>query len=324
LVLAALLACAVALLGASMKPAEAAFPGENGDVAFVRGTATEAGGYSDIYRVGPDGTRERMLTGEGTGYNVEPSWSPDGKRIVFKQADTDVDYGRIRMMDADGSGEVDLTDGSADDRDPAWFPSGDRIVFSRDRDGSGNDLYALDLDGTGAAEPVRLTAGPGQDTYPAVSPSGKKIAFASRYRDDTTSENADNSAIYVMRAAPEGRGNRPVRITSGKTDSFSPVWSPDGKRIAYTTYRSGFPGGGFRFYEDVLVMDADGTGKKNLTKDTPDLASDPAWSPDGKRIAFRRASFGKPGEEVWKMRPDGTRRTRIAGDGALPDWQPIP
>jgi len=105
LVLAALLACAVALLVASTKPAEAAFPGQNGDIAFVGNL--DGSQADDVYVIGPDGTNLRDLRFPGV-YNQSPAFSPNGKMIAFADV-VDGRYG-IWKMRADGTGRTKLTD----------------------------------------------------------------------------------------------------------------------------------------------------------------------------------------------------------------------
>ena len=144
-----------------------------------------------------------------------------------------------------------------------------------------------------------------------MSPNGKRLAFVSDRDGD--------AEVYVMRTdAPDGPNNRPVKLTDNATywDS-QPDWSPDGSRIVYSSARDGNG-------EDIFVMRADGSGKKNLNRN---LAGDqhPVFSPDGRWIAFD--SNRSRDEELWKIRIDGTRLTQVTSDGLdnyQPDWQPLP
>ena len=94
---------------------------------------------------------------------------------------------------------------------------------------------------------------------------------------------------------------------------MAPDWSPDGKRIVYET-RIGFD-------REIMVMNADGTSKENLTRDPDSSQHSPAFSPNGRKIVYLSAS------KIWKMRPDGTGKVLLNGPdvwGLVPDWRPRP
>lgn len=114
-----------------------------------------------------------------------------------------------------------------------------------------------------------------------------------------------------------GDGSAPRKLTALRTDEFSPSWSPDGARIAYRVNPPRSDVG------DIWVMDADGSGKRNLTR-TPRTAEwSPAWSPDGTAIAYFSNAAGG---DVWVMRPDGTARRNLTGGASslseYPTWSP--
>jgi Tol biopolymer transport system component len=119
------------------------------------------------------------------------------------------------------------------------------------------------------SEQRRLTRNAAPDSYAATelawSPRGDKIAFVSR-RDG-------NLGIYVMNT--DGTGQH--RLTRNTVRDGNPVWSPDGRRIA------------FESNWQVYVMNADGSGQQRLTRNEG-LNLRPAWSPDGQTIAFERTA----------------------------------
>ena len=269
-----------------------------GQIAFV----SRRDGNAEIYVMDADGGNQRRLTNNRHD-DWEPSWSPDGKRIVFA-SDRDEHPDRvpgwftseIYVMDADGSNQLNLTNNPDDDRDPAWSPDGNRIAFSSNRDGRFNwEIYVMDADGGNVQ---RLTNNPDDDghpddEYPSWSPDGARIVFTARkawhfvHNLDTTSE------IYVM----DADGGNQQRLTNNRNNEWSPVWSPDGKRIAFMADRKG----DFVSW-DIYVMDADGGNEQRLTNNRA-WDSSPSWSPDSKRIAFDSNRDGNT--EIYVMDADG-------------------
>ena len=287
------------------------FPGTGGDIAFV----TSRDGGNQIYRMSGDGVRQARLT--ETGINQDPAWSADGKKIVY----TNRDFEDVFQMNADGSGETNLTNADGMDFSPTYFPTGTKVAFTSVRgDRFQYDVYTMTLSANGQVTGLtRITTNENaDDMQPTVSPDGKRIAFASDRDGDWE--------IYVMKAAPESATNRPVKLTKNTVRDSSPDWSPDGARLAFERGES-------QSFE-IMAMKAAPEGRKNrpvnLSKSTDD-DRDPTWSPDGKKIAFhsnRVAPDGTTDYEIWRVRAtDGANQTNLTnapGNDTDPTWQPLP
>jgi len=219
-----------------------------------------------------------------------PNWSPDGKWIAFG-SDRDGRCG-VYVMRADGTRSHRIFVSKTGNAAPSWSPDGRMIVFSRGLGG----LYVISPDGR---QVRRLThAQFTKDLDPAWSPDGARIVFVRK-------EMGVGAALFMVR--PDGKGL--CELTPFTTTVVSPSWSPDGAMLVYAT------GDGRGF--GISVVKADGTGRHELTPQVLDFH--PAWSPDGRRIAFQREAT------LYVMNVDGTHVRRLTAPDAIdgsPAWRP--
>ncbi len=214
-----------------------------------------------------DGSEQRRLTRDGGA----PAWSPDGRRIAFVSSDG------IYVMNADGSGERLLTRAAVRyPASPVWSPDGRKIAFV-----SNWQVWVMNADGSGQRMLTRTSRA--RNVALAWSPNGQKIAFERRigrqkyrntaleYGQCSRCDGRVRVQVYVMNAD----GSEVRRLAH---DSAHPVWSPDGRKIAFEYPRGPRGPGGLGKQTDIYVMNADGSGQRNLTR-TPRQESQPVWSP---------------------------------------------
>jgi Tol biopolymer transport system component len=151
--------------------------------------------------------------------NGFPSWSPDGKKLVYKR-------GKQLVILTLESGKVfPLTDGAHYDNFPQWSPKGDRIMFTSDREGSFR-LYTIQPDATGLK---RISDGPGSDAHSIWSNDGEWIVFSSArkgYKDEVALYDGvpqPYGEIFAMRAD----GSDVRQLTDNKWEDASPGWFPE-------------------------------------------------------------------------------------------------
>lgn len=195
-----------------------------------------------------------------------------------------------------------------------------RLLWTSDRARDGGlSVWMLE---SGAIEPRRLTTGQMNDFSPELSPDGTMIVFASdRGNPDALTARGSYLRAYDLYLAAVD-GDEPVQLHGDRTFKMRPSWSPDGSRVAYDGEDpDGEPAaetGGLT--PQIWVIPSDGSGPPEMITDAPDGALEPAWSPDGSRIAYRTLADGR----IVSMATDGSDATPLTdGPGdAEPEWSP--
>jgi len=232
--------------------------------------------------------------------NDSPAWSPDGSTIVYTSFRHGL--GELYAVAPDGRGERRLTDHAAHDDQAAWSPDGTRIAFVSSRNGN-PEIYVMRADG---ADQRRVTRSPAREYYPTWSPDGRRIAFQS--------DRTGRPQVFAI----DADGTNEAQLTTHALSSGRPAWSPRGP-IAFSSNREG----SFK----IFLMEPDGSDVRRLDRSASHLAElEPAWSPDGGRLAFvalRDPPIGN--QEVYVVDADGggTRRvTAYWGRDVSPSWSP--
>jgi dipeptidyl aminopeptidase/acylaminoacyl peptidase len=248
-------------------------------VAYVAKTRNlkEDKNESRIWMVPTSGGSAIPLTADGTSCS-HPRWSPDGKYLAFlsgregakaEKGDEDSKKAEVWLLNREGGEAQKLTDTIQDVEGFWWSPSGDRIALVL-RDPSINEIEAAKNKDKSEAKPK-----PHPWVIDRLHFKEDEIGYLDRRR----------THLFVFDVA----SRKMTQITSGDYDDSAPAWSPDGRSIAFASNRSDPEDPDRNYNTDIWVVSADNTDQgKALVRVTTNPGTDesPAWSPDGKWIAF--------------------------------------
>ena len=260
-------------------------------IAFLGSTS----GLTDLYVVRSNGGRLRRLGLEGDVHGF--SWSPDSKTIAYGSHSNN----GISVVGVDGRRPTRLTTAPKGMRDeaPVWSPRGSRVAFLRSGPSCCGGLWVVNADGSSAR---RLTS---SASSPSWSPDGRRLVFI---KSEPLPNGYGRPGVFVTH--PDGTGTR--RIVWG---FFLPAWSPRGDSIAL----SGAPEG--EEYGLFLVRPSG----RGLRKISDFSGGQPAWSPDGTKIAIT-SSFVKADVEVVDAGGGPSRAVtqgwRYGYSNVSPQWNP--
>jgi eukaryotic-like serine/threonine-protein kinase len=275
------------------------------------------------------GAKTRVSEGDA----VQPRWSPHNYRIAYWTLDTAAGGGQrdIYTMPSGGGEALPVTSDAALDWNPVWSPDGKYLYFSSNRGGSLN-LWRVAIDersGKTLGQPEPITTPSPYVAHLSFSADGQRLVYASlvltsniqRAAFDPATETFKGELTWVTRGSkfwigaelsPDGewlafassreqedifisRSDSLRQLTNDLANDRFPRWSPDGKRIAFYSTRSG--------NYQIWLIDPDGSGLQQVTEYAEGL-TDPVWSSDGARIAANdlysnRVFIFEPGKP-WK------------------------
>ena len=270
----ATLGVAALIAVAAAAPTNATFPGANGRIAYDDYMTGQ------VYTINPDGSKRRQLTDTPRRLAAaDASWSADGKLLVYDVFSTNDPAGpsSLWFMNADGSHKRLLIREHRGFRAlaPSFTPNGRKVVFTRCHPEPDDACAIWIVRSNGkhkhALTPfVHGTRDIHNDFNAQVSPNGRLIAF-SRFGGGGIA-----GQILLMRLD----GSHVHPITPPKYEAFQPDWSPNGKRIAFSSLVA-------RTGSSVYTMRSTGGDIHRLTKDHfPKNDAQPAYSPNGEKVVF--------------------------------------
>lgn len=317
-ILATLVAALAVALVVGLTPASAQSPGRNGLIYFTT---------PDLVDSPPDcGVASTTETGRGYGciYLGDAfDMTVSRARRLIAESVVVGDSIQIITESLDGRHARQLTHpNEGQNLHPRFSPDGRQIVF--DKQGTNADgLYVMNADGSGQR---RLTSAPVND--PVFAPDGRAIAYEGQAASAVGLVIADANAGSPHLLVPDSVANTgPPDAPTGSITvrNVQPDFSPNGRQIVFTRRVLVDNGNGASETQSQLeVMGVDGTNVRPLTKPAV-LASQPSWSPDGRKIVFSETSGhgAVPNETVWVMNANGTGAREIAR-GHYPFFSDVP
>jgi dipeptidyl aminopeptidase/acylaminoacyl peptidase len=228
---------------------------------------------TDVYMVPFAGGTAIQLTASPKGEN-RPRFSPDGRWLAFLSG-RDGKKAQVWLLDRRGGEAVKLTDYKADVSDLAWSPDGKRLALV---------VGDVDPDEEDEEKAEGDAGGPPKTPKPIVI---RRLQFK---RDGEGYLRELRQHIHVF----DVESKKSVQVTSGPYDDSEPVWSPDGRFLAFTSNRTQEPDSNDN--SDIFVVEAKAGQKPRAVTTSPGTDRDPAFSPDGKWIAY--LAGGDP-KDIW-------------------------
>lgn len=254
--------------------------------------------HKEIYIMDWDGANAKPISNHKS-LALSPAWSKDGKVIAYTafayHAKAKTRNADLFTYNLESQKRFLVSYRKGINSGASFFPDGRHLLLTLSQGGN-PDIYKMTVDGQSLE---RITRGPGasMNVEPDINLGATRIAFSS--------DRSGQPMIYTMTTA----GTDVKRFTFAGKYNASPVWSPDGTKIAFAGYDKG--------HFDIFVINADGTGLKRLTDAKQPSGKgadneDPSWSPCGRHIMFVSNRTGQ--NQLYVTNPDGTNERRLTTD----------
>ncbi|HEX5166644.1 MAG TPA: hypothetical protein VFV93_14670, partial [Thermomicrobiales bacterium] len=271
----------------------------------------------------------------------EPSFSPDNERISYVVTTIEReknDYrSSINVANADGSGSRRITQADAKDSLPRWSPDGKHLAFLSNRDEK-SQVWLIRADGGEAWQVTSLSEGvnsyawsPDGASFVVVSKSTEE-SEAAKDKEEKDEEKSDVRHITRIRYKADGEGfldfkpkhlwlvpafgGDAQQLTSADISDGDPVWSPNGREIAFVSNRS--EGREMNNVSQVWSIVATGKEERAILGGDNAAFGQPSWSPDGSQLAaignWDPASGGAKNDNLWVVPAGGGEARNLSGD----------
>jgi len=257
--------------------------------------------HSALFVESSGGGDRRQLTDppkEASGDFV-PAVSPDGREVAFvrRLADYNDDLFVAELHDGNTAGAPRrITSDRQGKSSPVWTTDGKEIVYAAGEATSFLAMYRVRASGGPA---VRLAGVGDYATFLAIAPKGHRLVYSRQFLDV-------NIWRMPLASGPGGSVGPPIKFLSSTRYETSPAYSPDGKRIAFSSNRTGV--------RQIWVADADGSNPVALTNFTEGVAGSPRWSPDSQTIVFDARPEGL--SDIYSIRANGGTPKRLTDNPA--------
>ena len=254
-----------------------------------------------IFLISPETGERRRVTFPPASVigDCNPAFSADGNQLAFVRVISAL-VGEIHVVSVNGGEPKQLTFDGAGVSSLAWSPNGEEIIFARRHSGKSR-LFRIPVEG---GSPEWMAAAGSEAQYPAFSSDGTRLAWRK------TSVDTD---IFGLALGGSEKSRRLAALIVSTALEASPSFSPDGRRIAFVSNRSGS--------DEIWVCDSDGATPVRLTSFRGPLAGSPRWSPDGKQIVFDCRPEGNA--DIYVVSAEGGQWRRLTDDPAediVPSW----
>ncbi len=275
-------------------------------IVYVAETGPKTARIKRLAIMDADGANQRFLT-EGRNQVLTPRFSTSDQEITYMSFEGG--RPRVYLFNIQNGRQEVLGNFPGMTFAPRFSPDGRSVIMSQAQNGN-TDLFLMDLRNR---QTRRLTDHPAIDTSPSMSPDGSQLVF--------TSDRGGSPQLYIMNtdgsplSCPSGGRDTACRITFGRGNYSTPVWSPRGDLVAFTKQTRG------KFH--IGVIGTDGEGERLLSEAY--LDEGPAWSPNGRVITFFREARPGSGPKLWSVDLTGRNLRQIvtSTDASDPAWSPL-
>ena len=255
--------------------------------------------------------RKLTISPSQAAFDTDFAFAPGGGSLAFvRWARTGAEV-QLQTLTSSSTGPVAsgapvaLTGDNSFVRGLAWTPDSSQVVFSSSRSGAWS-LWQVAAAGGGRIRPLQLAGVAGDAFHPAISSRPHAQLVYEQAMQDVN--------IWGLDLAGSGAGARPVKLIASTRFDSNPQVSPDGKKLAFTSDRSGT--------FQIWLADLNGSNPAQLTSFSSPMTASPRWSPDGQQVAFD--SLAGSNRDVYIARADGSgsprRITEEPWEDARPCW----